>query len=115
MIKDMKDQEFTKDEVVLFEKNHLQVFQNLANLTSQKKTLEDQEKQVKEQLEKLMDEYDIKSIDNEFLKITRVAASSSISIDLKELEKKEPDLHKELLEDYPKVTNKKAYLTFKVK
>lgn len=102
-------------EVQVFENQYLQAFKQLSEITKTKKQLEEQEKKVKSQLEKAMDEYEIKSIDNEFLKITRVAASSSTSIDLKALEEKEPKLHQELLEDYPKVTNRKAYLTFKVK
>lgn len=61
-----------------------------------------------------MDAYDIKSIDNQYIKITRVNGSTSTSIDLKALEKEEPELYAELLKDYPKVTNRKPYLTFKV-
>ncbi|WFD12241.1 MULTISPECIES: hypothetical protein [Clostridia] len=104
-----------KNEVQVFEQQHMQVFQQLADITKQKKLIEDQEKKVKADLEKAMDAYGIKSIDNRFLKITRVNGSTSTSIDLKALEKKEPKLYAELLEDYPKVTNRKAYLTFKVK
>jgi phage regulator Rha-like protein len=102
-------------EVQVFENHYLQAFKQLSEITKTKKQLEEQEKKVKADLEKAMDEHEIKSIDNQFLKITRVAASSSTSIDLKTLEEKEPELHKELLEDYPKVTNRKSYLTFKVK
>lgn len=103
------------NEVQVFEQQHMQVFKQLADITKAKKQIEDQEKKVKEQLEKAMDEYDIKSIDNQYLKITRVNGSTSTSIDLKALEKEEPKLYSELLEDYPKVTTKKSYLTFKVK
>lgn len=102
-------------QIQVFENQHMQVFQQLAQVTKTKKQLEEQEKNFKEQLEKAMDEHGIKSIDNQYLKITRVGESSSTSIDLKALEKEEPKLYAELLEDYPKVTNKKAYLTFKVK
>lgn len=115
MIKDMKDQEFTKQEIAVFEQQHLVVIQNLVTMVNTKKEIEDQEKKIKAQLEKLMDEYGIKSLDNDLIKITRVAESSSTSIDLKALEAKEPDLHKELMDDYPKITTRKAYLTFKVK
>lgn len=115
MIKTMDNQEFETAEIEVFENMYLQAFQQLAQVTKEKKRLEDQEKKFKEQLEKAMDEHNIKSIDNQYMKITRVAASTSTSVDLKELEKEEPTLYKELLEDYPKVTNKKAYLTFKVK
>ena len=103
------------NQVQVFEQQHMQVFKQLADITKTKKQLEEQEKKVKADLEKAMDAYDIKSIDNQFLKITRVNGSTSTSIDLKALEEKEPKLYGELLEDYPKVTNKKSYLTFKVK
>lgn len=103
------------NDLQVFQNQHMQVFKQLSEITKTKKVLEEQEKTMKEQLEKAMNEHGIQSIDNQYLKITRVSESSSTSIDLKTLEKKEPKLYGELLEDYPKVTNKKAYLTFKVK
>lgn len=103
------------NDLQVFQNQHMQVFKQLSEITKTKKVLEEQEKIMKEQLEKAMNEHGIQSIDNQYLKITRVSESSSTSIDLKTLEKKEPKLYGELLEDYPKVTNKKAYLTFKVK
>ena len=106
---------FTTEELQVFENQYLAVFQNLAEVTKQKKALEDQEKKVKEQLEKLMDEYGIKSLDNQFIKIIRVAGSSSTTIDLKKLEEQEPDLFKDLLADYPKTTTRKASVRFDVK
>lgn len=83
--------------------------------TQQEKELAAKTKQLKADLEKAMDDYGIKSIDNHLLKITRVEASNSTSIDLKKLQEKEPKLYGELLEDYPKVTNRKAYVKFTVK
>ena len=106
---------FTKEELQVFENQYLAVFQDLAEVTKQKKALEDQEKTTKAQLEKLMDEYGIKSLDNQFIKITRVAGSTSTSIDLKKLESKEPDLFNELLADYPKTVTRKASVRFDVK
>ena len=111
----MKGDPFTTEELQVFESQHLAVFQNLAEVTKQKKALEEQEKSVKAQLEKLMDEYGIKSLDNQFLKITRVSGSTTVSIDLKKLEDKEPELFAELLEDYPKTTTRKASVRFDVK
>lgn len=109
------DEQFTKNEIVAFNNQYLQAFQKLSEITKQKKQLEEDENSAKKILEKVMDEHNIKSIDNQFMKITRVNGSTSTSVDLKELEKKEPELYKELLEDYPKTTTKKAYLTFSVK
>ncbi|MCM3763475.1 hypothetical protein [Neobacillus niacini] len=103
------------NEVVQFENKYLAVMAGIAAAEKQIKQLTEQQKNLKAELEAAMDQHEIKSIDNEFLKITRVAASSSKSIDLKKLQEKEPALYGELLEDYPKVTNKKAYVMFKVK
>lgn len=114
-MKGMKIMSNEKNQVQVFEQQYMQVFKQLVDITKTKKQLEEQEKKVKEDIEKAMDAYDIKSIDNQFLKITRVNGSTSTSIDLKALEEKEPKLYGELLEDYPKVTNRKSYLTFKVK
>lgn len=108
---------FTKDELQVFESQYLALFQKLAEVTKQKKELEDQEKEAKSQLEKVMNEYGIKSIDNQFIKISRVDANpGKQTIDLDKLLEKEPELHAELLADYPKTTGaKKAYVVFRVK
>lgn len=108
---------FTDEEIALFEQKYLSACQQLADAVKQKKQIEDQEKKVKEQLEKVMDEYGIKSMDNAFIKFTRVSASAgTTTIDLKKLKEEEPDLYKELLEDYPTVTGaKKASVRFEAK
>ena len=111
----LNDEVFTTQEVQVFENQYLALFQNLAGVVKKKKVLENEEKIVKEQLEKLMDEYGIKSLDNQFIKIIRVAGSSSTTIDLKKLEEQEPDLFKDLLADYPKTTTRKASVRFDVK
>ncbi|MFV1235859.1 hypothetical protein, partial [Klebsiella pneumoniae] len=77
----LEGQEFNKNELITFENKYLQTFKNLADMTKQKKKIEADEKKLKGQLEKVMDEYGIKSIDNQFIKITRVKGSSSTSID----------------------------------
>ena len=91
------------------------VMENIALLEKQVKDLQDKQKALKAELEKAMDEYNIQSIDNEFVKITRVEASESKTIDLNKLQEKEPDLYNELLEDYPKITKRKAYVKITVK
>ncbi|GAB3797225.1 hypothetical protein [Virgibacillus kimchii] len=103
------------NEITPFENKHLAVMAEIAAMDKHQKELATKTKELKAELEKAMDEHDIKSIDNKFLKITRVAASQSRSIDLKKLKEKEPSLHGELLEDYPKVTNRKAHVKFTVK
>lgn len=127
-------------ELQAFEQQNLQVFKDISQITAQRKALEKQEKEIKKQLEEAMMEHEIKTIDNEFIKITRVEASETVTVDLKELEEKEsetfdelfedypirsldikrleaaePELYEELVEDYPKVSSRKAHLRFKVK
>jgi hypothetical protein len=102
-------------EVAKFENQHMAIMYEIAVRTKQEKELADINKKLKAELEAAMDEHNIKSIDNQYIKITRVEASSSTSIDLKTLLEKEPKLHGELLEDYPKVTKRKAHVKFTVK
>lgn len=100
--------QFTDQELQVFEEKYLAVMQNLADMAIQKKRLEDAEKKIKGQLQKVMDEYGIKSIDNQFLRITRVAGSEGTTVlDVDALSEKEPKLYKELLADYPKISGKK--------
>ncbi len=108
---------FTEGEITELEKQYLSVMKSLSETVKAKKKLEEDEKKVKKQLEQVMDEYGIKSIDNQYLKIIRVAGSEGkTTIDLDAMEKKEPDLFKELLADYPKTTGaKKASIRFDVK
>lgn len=104
-----------ENSLVLFEKKYVDKFNALSDLKKQKEALEKIEKDVKEELERAMDEYGIKSVKTDKITISRVEESTSTSIDLKELEKKEPELYNELLNDYPKTTTKKAYVKFLVK
>ena len=103
------------NEVKVFENKYLTVMAEIAALHKQEKELAAKNKELKTELEKAMNEHNIKSIDNEFLKITRVEASETKTIDLNAMKKKEPDLYEDLIEDYPKVTKRKAYVRFTVK
>ena len=109
--------QFTDQELQVFEEKYLAVMKNLADMSIQKKRLEEAEKKVKGQLEKVMDEYGIKSVDNQFLKIIRVAGSAGKqTIDLDKMQKEEPELYDELLADYPKTSGaRKASVRFDVK
>ncbi|PGE40984.1 hypothetical protein COM63_31175, partial [Bacillus cereus] len=62
-----------------------------------------------------MDEHGITSIDNDLIKITRVEATTSTSLDVTKLKAEEPQLYGELIGDYPKVSNRKAHVKFTVK
>ena len=109
--------DFAEEELKVFEEQYFSVMKNLSDAVKAKKKLEDDEKKFKEQLGKVMDEYGIKSVDNQFLKIIRVAGSEgSQTVDLAKMQKEEPELYADLLKDYPKVTGaKKPSIRFDVK
>ncbi|MBR3623694.1 MAG: hypothetical protein IKN43_10155 [Selenomonadaceae bacterium] len=117
MIETLNDKPFTEKEIVAFNEQYLEQFKNLATVVKKRKAYEDEEKKAKAALQKVMDEYEIKSVDNEYIKITRVApAADKITVDLEKFKENEPKEYEELLKDYPKTVKGKAgYLTFKVK
>lgn len=104
-----------ENEVQVFEKNNLVIFQRLAEFKKAKDEMEKQEAKLKEALEKSMQEHGIKSFKNDYVTLSYVEASTSETIDLKAMQEKEPKLYAELLEDYRKVTSKKAYVRITVK
>lgn len=113
----IEGQAFTQEEIAAFEQKYLEVCKNLSNMVKQKKQIEEQESKVKEQLAKVMDEFGIKSMDNAFIRFTRVAANpGKQTIDIDKMRNEEPELYAELLADYPKTTGaKKAYVKFETK
>ncbi|MBU5212459.1 hypothetical protein [Heyndrickxia oleronia] len=103
------------NEIQAFESKHMLLMANVAQHIQQEKLLKEQTAKLKEDLGKAMDEFGIKSIDNDLLKITRTAPSTSKSLDTTRLKNEEPELFAELMTDYPKITNRSASLTIKVK
>ena len=103
------------NEVVLFEQNQLDVMRKLSELNVEKKRIDALDAELRDKLVKAMDDYGIVNFKNDYVSITKVDATESVSVDLKALEKAEPDCYKGLIEDYPKVTKKKAYVRITVK
>ena len=103
------------NEVVLFEQNQLDVMRKLSELNVEKKRIDALDAELRDKLVKAMDDYGIVNFKNDYVSITKVDATESVSVDLKALEKAEPDCYKGFIEDYPKVTKKKAYARITVK
>lgn len=104
-----------ENEVALFEKNNMVIFQRLAEFKKVQDEMKAQEEKLKADLEKSMAVHGIKSFKNEYVTLSYIEASTSETIDLKAMQEKEPQLYDELLADYRKVTNKKAYVRITVK
>lgn len=103
------------NEVTTFEQQHLILMGNIAVLEKTTKEAKTTLDDLKSKLLTAMQEHDVKSIDNDLMKITRTAASESTSVDLKTFQKEEPVEYAQLLEDYPKVTKRKESIRITVK
>lgn len=74
-------------------------------------SLQVQEKTIKEKLLAAMEAYGITKFENDAIKITYFAPSTTTSIDSTKLKKEQPDIAKE----YSKTSNKKSYIKIEVK
>lgn len=83
------------NEMVAFENHSLAIIQTIADIASKKKELEDQDKEMRKQLEFAMDQYGVKSFENDLIKITYVEPTTRTSVDSAKLKKKYPDIYDE--------------------
>jgi hypothetical protein len=89
-----------------------ELIKELISLTKEKELVEADIAAVKAKIEAQLPADGYKDAN---ITITRTAGSTSTSIDLKELEKKEPELYEELLKDYTKTTTKKESIAYRFK
>lgn len=102
-------------DLTLFNTNYLATMQRIADLETTIKELEDTKEKVRKELLQAMEYYGLRSIDNDILTMTVVAPSVSTTIDTKAIRISEPDTYEDLLEKYPKVTERRQSLRIKVK
>ena len=103
------------DELVLFEERSLEIMQKLSALKAEKENIEKFDAELRDRLQKIMTEYGVTSFKNEYVTISNVAESETITVDLNKLKEKEPECYEGLIADYPKVTKRKAYVRITVK
>jgi len=97
--------------LVAFKEQQLSVLQQIADLITAKKKLEEQEKELKEKLKEAMEKCNIKKFESDILNITYVAESTKTSIDSAKLKKKYPEIAAEC----SKTTKTSAYVKVTVK
>ena len=95
----------------VFKNANIDVINAIAQLTTAKKQIEDQEKDMKEKLLAAMEHYGITKFDNDIIKVTYYASSTSTTIDSTRLKAEKPEIVKE----YSKTSNKKSYIKIEVK
>ena len=102
-------------DITLFNTNYLATMQRIADLETTIKELEDTKDKVMAELLQAMEYYGLRSIDNDILTMTVVAPSVSTTIDTKAIRISDPDTYEDLLDKYPKVTERRQSLRIKVK
>lgn len=99
------------DEMVQFKSAVPDAIQKITTVIQLKKELDEQEKQLKQELVKAMETYGIKSFENDQIKMTYVAPTTRSSIDSTKLKKDHPDI----VEQYSKTSNVSASVKVTVK
>lgn len=87
------------------------VLQAISDISVQKKKLDEQEKLMKKKLLEAMEQYNVKSFENEKVKFLYVAPTTRKTIDSSRLKKEHP----EIVENYTKASNVKASVRITVK
>lgn len=87
------------------------VIEKIANLSVQKKQIEDQEKEMRKQLVAAMEKYGVKSLKNDLVEIVYVAPTTRTTIDSKALKNDLPDIAAK----YSKTSNVSASVKITVK
>ena len=98
-------------DVIPFQSKAMAIMQKIVDLNIQKKQLEAQDKDVRQQLEKVMGEYGIKQFENDLLKVTYVEPTTRTTIDSAKLKKELPAV----AEKYTKVSQVKGSVRIEVK
>lgn len=103
------------NELTEFEQANLVLMTKLAQSEQLVREVKEMQESYKRELKDAMEKYNIKSIDNDLVKVTVVPESESTTVDLKSFKEKEPDEYDALLADYPKVVKRSSYVRIKVK
>jgi len=98
-------------DLAVFETKQAAIIKNISDVVTAKKKLDEEEKKLKETLKVAMEQYSIKSFDNDVLKINYIAATTATTVDSKKLKEKYPDIASEC----SKTSNKSAYVKITVK
>lgn len=104
-------EEVQTTDLALFQNKAMMVMQTIVNLNQQKKILEDRDKAVRQELQKAMDEFGIKSFENDLLKVTYVEPTTRTTIDSARLKKELPAV----AEKYSKTSQVKGSVRIEVK
>ena len=105
----------SENALTVFNDRYLATMQRYADLEKTIKELEETKKTVRKEILEAMDYYNIRSMENDILKLTVVAPSVSTTIDTTALRLQDPDTYDKLVEVYPKKTERRQSLRVTIK
>lgn len=100
-----------ENQMIVFKSAVVGLTQTIANIAAEKKRLDDEDKKMREELERAMSDYGVTSFENEYVRITHVEPSTKVSVDSKKLKAELPDIYSQ----YSKVSDVKGYVKITVK
>lgn len=83
------------DALQVFNSKAIIVIQKIAELSHQKDLLDQKDKEMRSELEKMMEQYGIKNFNNDLISITYVEPTTSTKLDSKAVKAKYPEVFKE--------------------
>lgn len=95
---------------ITFGTEYMEVFKELALLEDEAKDIKKRHEEIKAEILEAMEKNNIKSFENDFVKITYVPATESWKVDMKAFEFEEPELYEEVAKKFNKKTFRKAYV-----
>lgn len=88
----------------------IKLLKELKDIKAEKDRLDAKEKEIKEEITKILVENGADKYEDDDYKVNYIAASESVSIDTTQLRKTSGELYIKLLNDYPKITKRSASL-----
>lgn len=88
----------------------IELLKELQEIKKKKEALDLKEKEIKEEITKILVENGADKYEDDDYKVNYIAASESVSIDTTQLRKTSGELYIKLLNDYPKITKRSASL-----
>lgn len=88
----------------------IELLKELKDIKAEKDRLDAKEKEIKEEITKILVENGADKYEDDDYKVNYIAASESVSIDTTQLRKTSGELYIKLLNDYPKITKRSASL-----
>ena len=96
--------------LIAFKDSSVAVIQQVCDICTAKKQLEEQEKALKDQIKQAMEKFGVKKFESEQLTITYVGETTAVSVDTTKLKK----LHPDIAEECSKTSVKSAYIKVEI-